>query len=245
VTIKREGRLVRQKLPVQKIGNKINIKLLEKKIFKNHIAYLRINSWTNPNFLKRKLYEFIKNLIKLRSKILIIDVRGNGGGDSRIAKHFAGYFFNRKVLFSQTKTRISGSKSKFNTKYSYVLPHQPHLSIPIILLIDGACLSSNEYFIAGMKDNKRAYLIGQKTGGSSGNPKKFKITYQKKIFELFVSTWVYLRPNGQELEGRGIVPHLAVKYQLDDFITHKDVVLERALSISKSSKNSLNSKSNI
>ena len=210
-------------------------KSVEFRIIKADIGYLQIKTWTDQKAVSciDKAVKFFKNK---EIKSLIIDVRGNGGGDSRIAGYLAGHFFNRKVFFSRTKTRIKGQKIKYKTINNYVLPHKPYLDIPVVLLVDAACLSSNEYFIAGMKENKRAYLIGEKTGGSSGNPRKFKIPYGKAFFELFISTWIYFRPNEQTLEGGGIRPHLQIKPSLENFISNKDTALEKAKNLADNFK---------
>jgi C-terminal processing protease CtpA/Prc len=109
-----------------------------------------------------------------------------------------------------------------------VKPQKPYLELPIVLLIDTSCFSSNEYFIAGMKDNKRAILLGETTGGGSGNPIKLIFPFKKSFFELFISTWLYFRPNGQPLEGRGIKPHIIIKPRIKDLLAQNDAVLRRA-----------------
>lgn len=202
--------------------------IVKAKIIKRKIGHLVIASWTGNNtqdLIDKKISNFVKNKIKA----LIIDVRGNGGGDSRIAEYLAGHFFKEKVLFSIVQKRISRKNFKFKKQIAYVEPVKPYLDLPIILLIDEACFSSNEYFIAGLKDNKRAFLIGRTTGGGSGNPVKFIIPYGNNSVELLVSTWIYFRSNSLPLEGRGVRPHLFSGLNLDDFIKKRDKVLEVAI----------------
>lgn len=202
--------------------------IVKAKIIKNKIGCLAVASWTGDDtkdLIDRKINYFIKNKIKA----LIIDIRGNGGGDSRIAEHLAGHFFKNKVLFSIVQKRISRNNFKLKKWLAYVEPAKPYLDLPIILLVDEVCFSSNEYFIAGMKDNKRAFLIGATTGGGSGNPVKFIIPYGNNSFELLVSTWIYFRPNGLPLEGKGVRPHLDVRSNLNDLIKKRDNILKMAV----------------
>lgn len=203
-------------------------KIIKAKIINKKIGYLKIAVWSGDD-TKNQIDKKIKYFIKNKIKSLIIDLRGNSGGDSRIAKHFAGYFFNKKVLFGIIKERVSQNNFKLKKRLSYVEPKDIYLDLPIILLIDEACFSSNEYFIAGMKDNKRAFLIGRKTGGGSGNPKKFIIPYGNNSFEISISTWIYFRPNKMLLESNGIKPHLSVKLNLNDLIKNRDKILELAI----------------
>jgi len=203
-------------------------KIIQSKIFKNKIGYLKIRSWSGDS-TKMLLDKEIKRFLKNRVRVLIIDVRDNEGGDASIAQHLASHFFNKKVLFSIIKRRISESDFKLKNFYSYVEPRKPYFDNPIILLINNACFSSNEYFIAGLKDNKRALLIGEKTRGGSGNPKKFIIPYKNSYFELFVSTWIYYRPNRKILEGKGIRPHITIRFTLKGLLKNKDEILIKAL----------------
>jgi len=80
-----------------------------------------------------------------------------------------------------------------------------------------------------MKDNKRALIIGETTGGGSGNPKKIEFPFKGSSFEILVSTWIYYRPNKKQLEGEGIKPHIVIKPTLEDIKNKKDRVLERAM----------------
>lgn len=198
------------------------------KIFKGNLGYIKIPSW-GENISEGILENKVKLLAGKKVKVLIVDVRGNSGGNSNIAKFFASHFFNKKVVFSTIKKRVSKSNFNLEKIQSFVMPREPFLGIPIILLIDAMCFSSNEYFIAGFKDNKRALLVGETTGGGSGNPKIFEIPFKESCFEIFVSTWIYYRPNGKLLEAKGVKPHIFVKPDLEDIKNKKDKVLERAL----------------
>lgn len=205
---------------------------IEAKIINKNIGYLKIRAWHGEgagDLIDKKIKYFIRNKVKS----LIIDIRGNEGGDSRIAKHLASHFFNKKVLFSIVEERMSENNFKLKKRAAYIEPLDPYLDLPIILLIDEVCFSSNEYFIAGMKDNRRVLLIGRTTGGGSGNPKKFIIPYGDQSFELLVSTWNYFRPNSKPLEGKGIKPHISIKQNLDDLIKKRDKTLEVAIKEAK------------
>ncbi len=225
---KLNGKTETIRLKRERIISKPLKKLVETRLLSKQLGYIKIAAWSGeetPGLLDKKINYFIKNKIKA----LIIDVRGNDGGNSNIAKHLASHLFNKKVLFSITKYRISKRDFRLKRSLDNVEPTKPYLSIPIILLVDAACFSSNEYFVGGLKDNKRAYLIGETTGGGSGNPKKFVIPYRKNSFELLVSTWQFYRPNKMLLEGKGIKPHLVVRPVLQDFIKRRDRVLEIAV----------------
>lgn len=226
--LKRGGKIIFLKLPRIKIEEKSMTNPVIAKILKGRIGYLQVKFWSgniSGELLDQKIGFFLKNKIK----VLIIDVRGNPGGNSLVAGALVAHFFDKKVLFSITKTRISKDSLKVKTSWNFVEPAKPYVEVPIILLVDVVCFSSNEYFIAGLKDNKRAILIGEATGGGSGNSQKFRFPYKDSFFELLVSTWVFLRPNKIPLERKGIEPHMVVRPTLAGMKRNYDEVLARAV----------------
>ena len=234
VLIKKHRKLLSLPRRIPEVVKESYIKIIN---LSNRYSYIKISHWQPNEKFEKQLITLVQRLVKSKTRAIIIDVRGNGGGSSRVSGILAAHFFTERKLFSITKRRMSPPSFKLKIIRSYLEPLKPYLTMPIILLVDSECLSSNEYFIAGLKDNKRAFVIGETTGGGSGNPKKFFIPYGKTSFELIVSTWQYFRPNGQLLEGSGIKPHIIIKPNLEDIKQDKDVVLGRALKEAKKLSN--------
>ena len=199
------------------------------------IGYLRISTWSGEysQQIKSLCDSAFDGFTRKNVRALIIDVRGNQGGDSKIAAYIAGRFFTNRVLFGVTKTRISKSNLRYRTIRAHVEPRQPHIPFPLILLVDAYCHSSNEYFIAGLKDNKQAILIGQTTAGGSGNPTMVEIPYRESKLKVRIATWRYYRAIGAPLERKGIKPNIIVKPTIEDLKNGRDVVLERAIKKAK------------
>ena len=221
-----------------KINNKIVIKNLKRQLIKfkqkhfcakritSDIVYFKIPAWRNiGTILEQKTAFFIKN----GAKILILDLRGNMGGSSAESDIFSSHFFKNKTLFGTEKQRISNKNLKLKKRYYFIKPKKPYWNIPIILIVNSECFSSNESFIAGMKDNKKALVIGETTGGGTGNPKSFSVGCENLSLKIFVSTWNYQRINGQFIEGIGIKPDILVKPNLDNLLKKEDVVLKKAI----------------
>jgi carboxyl-terminal processing protease len=98
----------------------------------------------------------------------------------------------------------------------------------LIILIDGQCRSAGEDFVVPFKDSGRATLVGERTMGTTGQP-------YFESFEsgstIFVSTKRAYLPDGSGFEGIGILPDIEVAPTLDDMLTGRDPVLERALQL--------------
>ncbi len=200
------------------------------KVILRDIGYLKIRTWSNQYLTEKMLMDTFFALSKQKLKGMIIDLRGNNGGNSRIAKSLASHFFPQRVFFGSMKVRLHKNSLKCKRFYAYVEPAQPLFEKPIILLVDSHCASTSEYFIIGLKDNKRAIVMGETTGGGcNGNPKKFSLPYGDSSFELLVSTWLFYRPNGKPIEAHGIRPHIIVKPTFSGLKEKKDEVLIKAI----------------
>jgi C-terminal processing protease CtpA/Prc len=88
-------------------------------------------------------------------------------------------------------------------------------------------MSSNESFVLMMRQAKDCTVVGQKTYGSSGNPKAHELPNGVTIF---LPSWQDLRPDGTCFEGEGLAPDVEVAAEPKDF-EEKDPILEKALEI--------------
>lgn len=188
------------------------------RLFRNNIGYWWIPSWHNTPKVVERLERDIRAIARRVPRMLLIDVRANGGGSGHVAGTVASHFFKRRVPFGSVAIRIPGRTLRMREQRFVVKPTPPFFSMPVVLLTGIECQSATEYFVAGLKDNGRAVTVGQRTGGSSGNPRRFSVTYGQGTFDIYVAIWRYTRPNGQPLEGKGIVPDITVPLRPDNAI---------------------------
>lgn len=178
------------------------------KLISNSKAVIHIPRWNADTETKHLLKQIISQLVKKKPKQIVIDLRGNSGGNGNVAIEFAAHFLIKPVSFGITKRRVPGKLMAWRIHRHIVEPVTPYISASLKLLIDTGCLSSTEYFIAGLQDNGRAVTVGERTGGSSGNPVILPMKVGPHKYSIQVSTWRYIRPNGLLLEGRGIKPRV-------------------------------------
>lgn len=156
---------------------------------------------------------------------LIIDVRGNGGGDERTARAFASRFVRSKAVYSKSEIRTpEGFSGPFERT---IEPAPPEQRFPgkVVVLIGPACMSSNESFVLMMRHGAGATLVGDRTRGSSGNPKPYDLG---NGVTALVPSWRDLLPDGTLLEGAGVEPDLRVPVTSTQ-LEGGDLVLEAGL----------------
>jgi hypothetical protein len=191
--------------------------------FDDGIAYVMIASWGRDVSEHVDLaYEAIGAADP--TKGMIVDVRANSGGDETLAQKFAGCFITEAKLYSKNVSVKDGQWS--DTFDRVVLPNKsrPSYRGKVAVLIGPVCMSSNESFILMMKA-AGATLVGEKTCGSSGNPKPHELGNGVTVF---LPSWKDLLADGSLLEGVGITPDIVVKATRADF-ERRDPVLDAAL----------------
>ncbi|MBS0196012.1 MAG: S41 family peptidase [Planctomycetes bacterium] len=226
----------------------VNLQLVEKTVpgflrkndtvavgkFEDSIGYLQILTWPGENDSPSVSIEPALSGIDdlMDCKALIIDVRANGGGAEPAAKRVAARFVEKPATYSLSQYRDRESPSGFTQPIARVVkpdPNKPRFTGRVVVLIGQACASSNESFIAMMKHGANATLIGEKTLGSSGNPRR---TDLGNGVQISLPSWRDLMPDGSLLEGVGISPDVAAGQ--DANFESNDPVLDAALAAVRS-----------
>jgi len=167
-----------------------------------------------------------------KMKALIIDLRGNDGGDPDHAAELLSFilhkpltYFNQGVYgYSNLKKPVKLNKNNFDGN--------------MFVLMDGGSFSTTGHLLSLLKYYKIGILIGETSGGSwqcNGCYGDYEfpntglhLMYPRCVFRTAV--------DGQGMEA-GIKPDEWAVPTVKDLIHKKDVVLEKAISMIKQSKN--------
>ncbi|HKP11952.1 MAG TPA: S41 family peptidase [Blastocatellia bacterium] len=187
------------------------------------VGYVRLTLWKSPAHK-----EFKRALETLKDAPgIIVDLRGNPGGEAQEVVKIASYFFNARVSFGQFISRGGKSFTLYTDRDDQVY------SGPLVILANEGSGSGSELFSAAMQENGRAAVVGRQSCGCV-----LGIAHFKKLkggSELAVSELKYVSPQGNKIEGAGVTPNRAVPLTLADLQHRRDAALEAAESTLRSS----------
>lgn len=209
-----------------------------------NVAYLKLRTFYNePNFAG---YEGIfADIEKHKPKALVIDLRGNTGGEliwaARIYSHLLDmprYFFRlpdeikqQKKLYDDPKIR-NWVNSTPMSNYQMIQPYSFTFKGKVYVLIDGGSCSSSSLLAANLKNLKNVTLVGEETGGSkniltAGVQKSVTLPHSQLLLKYGNSPAYF--GDLSHIDGRGVMPDVPVTYQIDDFLAGKDLELDWVL----------------
>ncbi|MBX9603885.1 MAG: hypothetical protein K2X35_22955 [Bryobacteraceae bacterium] len=207
------------------------------RMIQGKVAYVALNSFENDQLVGqwRKAFPEIS-----QADAIILDLRINGGGDGRIGVEVLRDLAATPFLESRRRqreyhptARALGTRMEF--LYLPTTPIEPrpngYTSKPVVVLTSATTFSAAEDFLVAWKSSGRGKIIGEPSGGSTGQPLPFdlpgggsaRVCTKKDTF-----------PDGSEWVGKGIDPDILVRPALADVQRGSDTVLERALEFLRS-----------
>jgi C-terminal processing protease CtpA/Prc len=189
------------------------------------IGFIAIYGWNNSD-TPAKCNAALEQMRDTRG--LIVDVRLNGGGSEPLAALFAGRFLSKDFVYGFSQYRNGASHTNLTEKYPRTAPSKGpwRYNRPVVLLIGQKCMSSNESFIGMMTGAPEVTTMGDRTCGSSGNPKLFKLPLD---ITVSVPQWIDYMPDGTPLDERGFQPQIRFEPKPGAFEGVRDDLLAAAL----------------
>ena len=184
---------------------------------------IRFNSWMMP---AAPLFEAaVVEMSKAQG--MVIDLRGNPGGVAGLSAGFAGYFVDSKESIGTLKTRRDELHLRINPRRVTRAGKKfvPYAG-PVAILVDQFSASTSEIFAAGMQDLERARIFGE-TSMAAALPAVIEELPNGDF--LMHAMADLLRPNGERVEGEGVVPDESVPLTVDGLRSGKDQPFEAAL----------------
>lgn len=184
-----------------------------------HIKYIYIESMFNKS-LAQEIKDAITEAEKdPKLKGYILDFRNNGGGLVKNATDIASLFMNDKVvLYAKTNSKNLRNKTE---------PNDCITDKKVVLIINNYTASACEVFTGTMQDNKRAYIVGQRSFG------KGVIQQIRQLPDneggIHVTVMSYYTPDFKQINKNGIEPDKEVFFTRKDVLLKQDVQLKEAI----------------
>jgi carboxyl-terminal processing protease len=185
------------------------------------IGYLRIVTFRNG--VVEELRRHAADLTSKGARMLLIDVRGTAEGPFENGLAAARLFVKSGTLAVKAG-REKGPRTPIDAKSG-----DGAIDLPVTLLTTTGTSGPAELFVSALEGNNRADIVGERTLGRAGVQKLVKLPEGRGLWLTYAR---YLRPDGEQIHGRGIQPDVEVDQPTIEFgasAPEKDAILDAAI----------------
>lgn len=194
------------------------------------------------------LEDSFKDLKERGTRNLVLDLRGNGGGDDNYGALLVSYFADKPFRYFdriEVTDAYSGYGSVSRSGGRNLMTSHKGLSVwqpkanrftgKVFVLTDGWSFSTCADVATVLHHQKWATFLGEETGGgydgnTSGNSQTLRLPHSG--ININLPMWMYTTANeGHSFYGRGVIPDYPIVRSPQQFIEGRDVVLEKAESL--------------
>jgi C-terminal processing protease CtpA/Prc len=204
------------------------------RVLPGNVAYVQLNNFDSDEAQEGFMAAF--DSIAATSA-LILDVRQNGGGDSGQGWNILACLTDKPMktgsysarLYSPLRRARGSETIKFEpveTGNNWSANGKKLYTKPVVVLTSGQTFSAAEDFAVVFDAMKRGTIIGEPTGGSTGQPLTFSLP-GGVMGRVCAKRDMY--PDGTEWNGKGIQPTVLVRPTIADLQAGNDTVLNAAL----------------
>jgi carboxyl-terminal processing protease len=188
------------------------------------VTYVAIPSFDGP---PDATYSAVKQAEHARA--LVLDLRGNHGGWADTLLAFLGFFSAQPRLLARKVFRSQSEDLTIKPRYS-------GFSGSIVVLVDSDSASAAELAARHLQLNYKAPVVGDRTSGKVNDgrviPGKIGARFVMPFATVITEAKLVL-PNGEELEGHGVVPDSQCVPTPEDLRQRLDPCLDQAIALAK------------
>ena len=172
-----------------------------------NVGYFKFNSFVDTSLSKSTLVAAMNFLSN--SSAVIIDLRQNGGGDSRTLGFLLSYFLPDSTLISQNRSRANGNAAiSIENRYIVHDAAVKKMDVPVFVVVSKRTSSAAEAFAYILQSLGRATVVGEVTNGEANPGYLFPVNADMyMMIPAFESTNPVTKTNWQ---GKGVMPDVQV-----------------------------------
>ncbi len=214
VAVQRGGQVLRMSL----VRAPIRTAPAEARFIQPGVAYVRLFQFSQG--AGRALVAAVGELaMQAPVRAVILDLRGNPGGLITEAARVGSLFLPPGTALAQVTDRQDGPS------VLRAAGPAPFAEGPLAVLVDGGSASAAEIITGALKDYHRATIVGEKTAGALGGA----VDVALPEGGMSVTVEQITTPRGNQVEGVGISPDLAIALTEADMERGNDTQLQAAL----------------
>lgn len=161
---------------------------------------------------------------------LIIDVRTNVGGSDAAALALVSRFTPRVITGSYVQVRNGPLATDLEAPTARTIAPRGSFQYlrPVVIITGRGGFSATESFVAAMRTLPNVTVIGDTTGGASGNPATFALG---NGWSYTVPQWFEMGPDRQPIEWRGVPPHIVLPWVPSLYERDRDPLIDAAVGL--------------
>jgi carboxyl-terminal processing protease len=196
-----------QSLKIKIVRGKIEEKVVSGKIITDEnskIGYLKISNFMYGNMCA-EVKTILKDFESKNVKGIVMDLRGNPGGDVKNAQCLGGFFLGKDKVVSYFEQRTASG-----SQYSPLKSTTDKLTNkPLVVLINSGSASASEIMSGALQDYARALIVGQTSFGKGSYQGCGPINKSQDLVMCQTGGLFHL-PSGRTNQTTGVVPDISV-----------------------------------
>lgn len=200
------------------VRENITVPSVKYKIINGNIGYMQITTFSeDTSDLAAKAAKYFKDN---NVKGVVLDLRDNPGGLLDAAVNVSSLWLPSGTLVLQEKRGNEILQSY------YASGNNPLLKMPTVVLLNSGSASASEITAGALHDNKAAYLVGEKSYGKGVVQQLINLSGGAQL-KVTVASWY--RPNGQNINKKGISPDKSVTLTQEQLSAGNDTQLNASV----------------
>ncbi len=204
-------RIKRDKIEQKAVSSQYLLELPYKDFMPMRVGIIKISSFLfdkkRPSELVRHEYYQLLDKADGRLDGIILDLRGNPGGDLEEAINVAGLFLPENATVVEIRSREERARRR-SSERNLVLNSR---DVPIVVLINAGSASASEIVASALQDHNAALIVGERSFG------KASVQSLRPVDSVIVkvTTARYYAPRGYTIQVYGVEPDIEISDEVD------------------------------